>query len=120
MDNIVYIPIIRPENIPVVGENVYKGIYASKISRYIVRNYAANHPHIRELCARSMKVDELALMKMLFPDGERLNSYDDEGMTPLMSCIRSWKNRNDCNFEAVKFLVEAEDDVKIMTTDLSP
>ena len=82
-----------------------------------MRNYAANHPHTRELCAeilcaRSMNAEELALLKMLFPDGKGLNSYDDEGMTPLMSCIRSaGKNRNDCNLDAMKFLVEAGADV---------
>lgn len=113
----IYSPIISPENIPIIGEGAYSGLYAYRIASYIVKNYSANKYHTRELCAeilcaRSLNPDELALLKMLFPEGKGINFYDDEGMTPLMSCIRSaGKNRNDCNLEAVKFLVEAGADV---------
>lgn len=116
-EDLIYTPIIMPESIPIIGGDTYSGIYAFKIASCIVRNYAANHLHTRELCAeilcaRSMNAEELALLKMLFLEGKGINFYDDEGMTPLMSCIRSaGKNRNDCNLEAVKFLVEAGADV---------
>ncbi|MBQ7169570.1 MAG: ankyrin repeat domain-containing protein [Synergistaceae bacterium] len=116
-DDLTYTPLIRPEKIPVIGENAYSGVYAPRIAGYIVRNYAATHPHTRELCAgilcaRSMNSEELALLKALFPNGKGIDDYDDEGMTPLMSCIRSAGiNRNDRNLDAVKFLIESGADV---------
>lgn len=116
-EDLTYTPIIRPENIPVIGENVYSGIYASRTAGYIVRNYAASHPYTRRLCAgilcaRSMNAEELALLKALFPDSRGIDDYDDEGMTLLMSCIRSaGRNRNDRNLDAVKFLLDAGADV---------
>ena len=42
-EDLTYTPIISPENIPLIGENDYSGIYAFRIAGYIVRNYAANH-----------------------------------------------------------------------------
>ena len=116
-EDLTYTPVIRPENIPLIGENKYSGIYAFRTAGCIVRNYAANHPHTRRLCAGllcagSMDAEHLALLKMLYPGGEGIDDYDDEGMTPLMLCIRSaGRSRNGGSLEAVKFLVGAGADV---------